>query len=226
MPKILLVEDDLDYGTVMKQYLEISGFEVIWLTTPEKAMDLLLQTKFSLAVLDIMLPVKDGFSLAKEINNLYPSLPFLFLTAKNQNIDRLMGLKLGASDYISKTCDPEELKLRIDNILKFAQTDNAEQYKLGTYIFYPAQLKLSHPKENFRLTEREKDLLLLLIQNNRKVISRSFILENIWHSADYFNGRSMDVFITRLRKYFTYDDNIQIISIRGVGFEVDLGVEV
>jgi DNA-binding response OmpR family regulator len=225
MHKILLVEDDIDYGTVMQQYLEISGFEVIWLTTPENTLDMLKKEKFSLAVLDIMLPVKDGFSLSKEIQMLYPALPFLFLTAKNQNIDRLMGLKSGAADYISKTCDPEELKLRIDNILKYAESAQTQQYQLGNYSFYPFQLKLTHPKESFRLTERERDLLILLIQNNNKIVHRNVILEKIWHSSDYFSGRSMDVFITRLRKYFIHDDNIQITSIRGIGFEIDLALK-
>lgn len=225
MPKLLLVEDDIDYGTVIQQYLSICGFEIEWLPTPERVIELITNNSFDLAILDIMLPQKDGFTLAKEISALKPTLPFLFLTAKNQNIDRLMGLKLGADDYISKTCDPEELKLRIENILKRNLITKKEEYHLGSYYFNPSQLKLSHPKETFRLTEREKDLLLLLIQYNKKVISREEILNNLWSSSDYFNGRSMDVFLTRLRKYLRHDDNIKITSIRGVGFEVYLSLK-
>lgn len=222
MHKILLVEDDLDYGTVIKQYLEICGFSILWLTTPTDVFKILEQDKYSLAILDIMLPIQDGFNLSKDIRLKYPHIPFLFLTAKNQNIDRLMGLKLGAEDYISKTCDPEELKLRIENIIKRNTVSIDEKYYLGAYTFYPMQLKLVHAKETFRLTEREKDLLLLFIQYNKKVLPREVILTQLWPSADYFNGRSMDVFVTRLRKYLSYDDNVQIKSIRRVGFQINI----
>ena len=225
MYKLLLVEDDIDYGTVIQQYLGICGFEVKWFTTPEEVIETVTQEHFDLAILDIMLPQKDGFTLSKEINMILPNLPFLFLTAKNQSIDRLMGLKLGADDYISKTCDPEELKLRIENILKRTAVPKIEQYLLGSYAFNPIQLKLSHPSETIRLTERERDLLLLLISHNGDIISREEILQKLWPSADYFNGRSLDVFITRLRKYFQHDESISINSLRGVGFEVNLSLK-
>lgn len=222
MHKILLVEDDTDYGTTMKQYLEISGFEVIWLNSPKCVTDVLRQQKISLAVLDIMLPIQDGFSLSKEIQTLHPSLPFLFLTAKNQNLDRLTGLKLGAADYISKTCDPEELKLRIDNIIRNANHSSFSQkeYQIGEYTLYPELFKLTHPRQTTHLTKKECDLLLLLIQYNKQLIKRETILHRLWPETDFFSGRSMDVFMTRLRKYFRHDPSIQIRSIRGVGFEV------
>lgn len=225
MYKLLLVEDDIDYGTVIQQYLGICGFEVKWFSIPDKVVTAVTEEHFDLAILDIMLPVKDGFTLSKEINTVLPTLPFLFLTAKNQNIDRLMGLKLGADDYISKTCDPEELKLRIENILKRTAKPKTEQYLLGSYTFNPVQLKLTHPNETIRLTERERDLLLLLIASNGKIISREEILQKLWPSADYFNGRSLDVFVTRLRKYFQHDDAISIASLRGIGFEINLSLK-
>lgn len=225
MYKLLLVEDDIDYGTVIQQYLGICDFEVKWFSTPDKVVTAVIEEHFDLAILDIMLPVKDGFTLSKEINTVLPTLPFLFLTAKNQNIDRLMGLKLGADDYISKTCDPEELKLRIENILKRTAKPKTEQYLLGSYTFNPVQLKLTHPTETIRLTERERDLLLLLIASNGKIISREEILQKLWPSADYFNGRSLDVFVTRLRKYFQHDDTISIASLRGIGFEINLSLK-
>lgn len=225
MYKLLLVEDDIDYGTVIQQYLGICGFDVKWFSTPDKVVNAVAEEHFDLAILDIMLPVKDGFTLSKEINTVLPTLPFLFLTAKNQNIDRLMGLKLGADDYISKTCDPEELKLRIENILKRTVKQKTEQYLLGSYTFNPVQLKLTHPTETIRLTERERDLLLLLIDSNGKIISREEILQKLWPSADYFNGRSLDVFVTRLRKYFQHDDAISIASLRGIGFEINLSLK-
>ncbi|MDM1503582.1 response regulator transcription factor [Myroides marinus] len=225
MYKLLLVEDDLDYGTVIQQYLGICGFDVTWFSTPEQVINTISKEHFDLAILDIMLPIKDGFTLSKEINAILPTLPFLFLTAKNQNIDRLMGLKLGADDYISKTCDPEELKLRIENILKRTAIPKTEQYVLGSYIFNPVQLKLTHAKETIRLTERERDLLLLLINYNGQVIPREDILQKLWPSADYFNGRSLDVFVTRLRKYLQHDDAISITSIRGIGFDINLAIK-
>lgn len=225
MYKLLLVEDDIDYGTVIQQYLGICGFDVKWFSTPDKVVNAVIEEHFDLAILDIMLPIKDGFTLSKEINTVLPTLPFLFLTAKNQNIDRLMGLKLGADDYISKTCDPEELKLRIENILKRTAKPKTEQYLLGSYTFNPVQLKLTHPTETIRLTERERDLLLLLIDSNGKIISREEILQKLWPSADYFNGRSLDVFVTRLRKYFQHDDAISIASLRGIGFEINLSLK-
>ncbi|MDR0229751.1 MAG: response regulator transcription factor [Flavobacteriaceae bacterium] len=225
MYKLLLVEDDLDYGTVIQQYLSICGFEVTWFSTPERVIDSISKEHYDLAILDIMLPIKDGFTLSKEINSFLPTLPFLFLTAKNQNIDRLMGLKLGADDYISKTCDPEELKLRIENILKRTATPKIDQYILGSYTFNVIQLKLIHPTKTIRLTERERDLLLLLITHDKQIITREEILQKLWSSADYFNGRSLDVFITRLRKYFQEDDSISLISLRGIGFEINLSLK-
>ena len=222
MHKILLVEDDLDYGTVVKQYLEFSGFQVIWTPTATDVASLIAQHTFDLAILDIMLPVKDGFTLAKEIHQNHSQIPFLFLTAKNQNIDRLLGLKLGAADYVSKTCDPEELKLRIDNILRYTQSKNMQTYQLGIFVFTPNLLRLETSKKTYQLTERERDLLLLFIQHDRSIVEREVILNQLWQSADYFSGRSLDVFVTRLRKYFSDDDAIQISSIRGVGFKIDL----
>lgn len=222
MHKILLVEDDLDYGTVVKQYLEFSGFQVLWTPHAAEVNTLIAQHAFDLAILDIMLPVKDGFTLAQEIHQNHPQMPFLFLTAKNQNIDRLLGLKLGASDYISKTCDPEELKLRIDNILRYTQTKTNQTYQLGIFTFTPNLLRLEHAKKTYQLTERERDLLLLFIQHDRSIVEREVILNQLWQSADYFSGRSLDVFVTRLRKYLSDDDAIQISSIRGVGFKIDL----
>lgn len=224
MYKILLVEDDLDYGTVVKQYLEFSGFEVIWTSSSEEVTSLLQTNTFNLVILDIMLPLKDGFTLAKEIRQDNSQIPFLFLTAKNQNIDRLLGLKLGAADYISKTCDPEELKLRIDNILRYTQTETNTIYHLGMYTFNPNHLRLENSKNKYQLTERERDLLLLFIQHNNSILTRELILTKLWQSADYFNGRSLDVFVTRLRKYLAEDDAIQISSIRGVGFKIDLAL--
>lgn len=221
--KILLAEDDSDFGMILKQYLELEDFEVSWYQNPEDILHILESDfNFHIGILDIMMPNLDGFSLAKMILKVKPDFPLLFLTAKNQKIDRLTGLKIGADDYISKPCDPEELILRIKNILKRTlSSETITQYKIGSYILDTEKLLLSHPKEKIRLTIREKDLLLYLLKFNQKTIKRDDILDNLWETNDYFTGRSLDVFISRLRKYFQHDDKIKIQSLRGIGFEID-----
>lgn len=219
--KILLVEDDPDLGMVLKQYLEFSDFEVNWIPNPE----IILSNKqiihdHQLAILDVMLPFMDGFELSKEIRKT-SDIPFLFLTAKGQSIDKILGLKLGADDYITKPCEPEELILRIKNILKRQQQLVNEIIKIGSYAFFPSQFKLSFGNENVQLTEKESELLLLLSRNNQKIINRKDILENLWGENDYFLGRSLDVFMTRLRKYLQKDDRIRFESVRGIGFKVE-----
>ncbi len=144
------------------------------------------------------------------------------MTAKAQSFDRVLGLKLGADDYITKPCDPEELVLRIKNILKRNQPVLEESIKIGTYIFNRNQLQLIYNEEKFQLTEKEAELLSFLIQNNHQLVSRKEILEKIWGENDYFMGRSLDVFMTRLRKYFQYDETIKFESVRGIGFKIEL----
>ncbi|WP_370898631.1 response regulator transcription factor [Chryseobacterium gossypii] len=221
--KILLVEDDPDFGMILKQYLELEDFEVSWFQNPDDVVSRLNSDfPFQIGILDIMMPNMDGFSLARIISKEKPDFPLLFLTAKNQKIDRLTGLKLGADDYISKPCDPEELTLRIRNILKRASHSIQEAYiKIGQYTLEPQKLLLSHPKGNIRLTIREKDLLLYFLRHNHQTIKREDILNALWETNDYFTGRSLDVFISRLRKYFSDDPKIKIQSLRGIGFEVD-----
>lgn len=219
--KILLVEDDPDLGMVLKQYLEFSDFEVNWIPNPE----LILSNKqiiqdYQLAILDVMLPFMDGFELSKEIRKI-SEIPFLFLTAKGQSIDKILGLKLGADDYITKPCEPEELILRIKNILKRQTQPINDIVKIGNYSFFPSQFKLSFGIENFQLTEKESELLLLLSRNNQNIINRKDILEKLWGENDYFLGRSLDVFMTRLRKYLQKDERIRFESVRGIGFKVE-----
>lgn len=224
--KLLLVEDDFDFGTILKQYLELSGIEVFWFQDPE-AVNAQVRNAFTydIGILDVMLPKLDGFSLAKNILNIKPEFPILFLTAKNQKIDRITGLKIGADDYISKPCDPEELVLRIQNILKrLAPAPDLKDIMIGDYILHPEKLLLHHKSGNIKLTIKEKDLLLLLYKNNQRTVKREIILDSIWETNDYFTGRSLDVFISRLRKYLSKDPNIKIESLRGVGFFIDIPV--
>lgn len=219
--KILLVEDDSDLGMVLKQYLEFSDFEVNWISNPEELIEnKSIINEFQLAILDVMLPFMDGFELSKEIRKT-SEIPFLFLTAKGQSIDKILGLKLGADDYITKPCEPEELILRIKNILKRQQIKETEIIKIGNYSFIPSQFQLKFEFETIQLTEKESELLLLLSGNNQKIINRKEILENLWGENDYFLGRSLDVFMTRLRKYLQKDDRIKFESVRGIGFKVE-----
>lgn len=221
--KILLAEDDADFGMILKHYLELEGFEVAWFQDPVDIVDILpADFPFHIGILDIMMPNIDGFSLAKMIVKEKPDFPLLFLTAKNQKLDRLTGLKIGADDYIAKPCDPEELILRIKNILKRVQPATPEtKINIGSYTLDTEKLLLSHAEGNIRLTIREQQLLLHLLKHNKKAIKRDDILDSLWETNDYFTGRSLDVFISRLRKYFSNDPEIKIQSLRGIGFEVD-----
>jgi len=221
--KILLAEDDPDFGMILKQYLELEDFEVSCFQNPEGIVSRLTSDfPFHMGILDVMMPNIDGFSLAKMILKEKNNFPLLFLTAKNQKIDRLTGLKIGADDYISKPCDPEELVLRIKNIIKRTTTAVPKTIiKMGQYSLDTKKLLLSHPHGNIRLTIREQQLLVYLLKHNHSAITRDEILDNIWETNDYFTGRSLDVFISRLRKYFSHDAQIKIQSLRGIGFDID-----
>lgn len=220
--KLILVEDDQDLGMVLKQYLEFSDFEVIWFDHPQKFLDDLAVLETSkLLILDVMMPQIDGFTLANQLKSQL-NIPYLFLTAKGQSFDRVLGLKLGGEDYITKPCDPEELVLRIKNILKRNQPILEEIVRIGSYIFNRNQMRLSFDEKELQLTEKEVELLEYFILHNHKLVTRKEILETIWGENDYFMGRSLDVFMTRLRKYFTLDERVKFESIRGVGFKIDL----
>ncbi|MGE8554321.1 MAG: response regulator transcription factor [Chryseobacterium jejuense] len=221
--KILLAEDDSDFGMILKQYLELEDFDISWYQNPEDIVPLIsTDFTFQMGILDVMMPNIDGFTLAKMILKEHSNFPLLFLTAKNQKIDRLTGLKIGADDYIAKPCDPEELVLRIRNILKRTLPPMIEpQVKIGEYSLDTQKLLLSHPNGNIRMTVREQELLLYLLKHNHSTITRNNILDNLWETNDYFTGRSLDVFISRLRKYFSNDPEVKIQSLRGIGFEID-----
>jgi DNA-binding response OmpR family regulator len=219
---ILLVEDDLDLGLVLKQYLQFSGFEVTWFSNPLEAVENLATLEnIQLAIIDVMMPEMNGFDLSKIISE-RSKIPFLFLTAKAQSIDRILGLKLGADDYIAKPCEPEELLLRVKNILKRDQKSELPQsVAIGKYSFLPSQYQIVFNDKTYTITEKETELLVLLTQNNHKVVNRKDILEKLWGENDYFLGRSLDVFMTRLRKYFKEDERIKFDSVRGIGFKVE-----
>lgn len=225
MTKVLIVEDDLDLGNLLKQYLELNQFQVSRVYNGEEARAILLSEEFDILILDVMMPKEDGFTLAKKLQTLYPHLPFLFVTAKKLKEDIIAGLQLGADDYVTKPFDADELILRIKNILKrknqVVETPKSDSYQIGKFTFEPENLILKSAKTEKILTEKEAQLLHYLIQNKDKIIRREDVLGLLWEETDFFSGRSLDVFISRLRKYLSEDPNLQIESIRGVGFRIN-----
>ena len=224
MKQVLLAEDDIDFGNILKQYLGLYDFNVHWSKDGEEALALYSSMYFDICILDVMMPKLDGFSLAEKIIEINPETPFLFLTARGQKEDKLKGLKLGADDYIVKPFEADELVLRIQNILKRSQRNTVlkskdEEVKIGEYSFNNKRLELKINKETQQLTEKEGQLLAYLFEHKNQLLKREEILKALWNNDDFFSGRSMDVFISRLRKYLAKDATIQLKSIRGVGLE-------
>lgn len=216
--KVLLAEDDVDFGNILSQYITISGFEVILARDGREALNQFKARKPDICVLDVMMPELDGFSLGEQIKHIQPDLPVIFLTAKSLKEDIVRGLKIGADDYITKPFDPEVLILRINNILKRAYSSHNDEFRIASTLLKFNTLELISGKTKEKLTLKEAQLLKYFIANKNKVLAREDILNEIWGEDDYFLGRSMDVFISRLRKYVSEDKNIDIRTIRGTGF--------
>jgi DNA-binding response OmpR family regulator len=224
---ILLAEDDFDYASILKQYLEFSGFDVTWAKDGKEALKLFPATQPDICVFDVMMPQMDGFTLAEKVVDNYPETPFIFLTAKSMKEDKIKGLRLGADDYIVKPFEVEELILRITNILKRVQKTAPQhttdkKFKIGQYLFDSENYLLTHENITHRITEKEAHLIQFLYASKNKLVKREDILKEIWGNDDFFSGRSMDVFISRLRKYFSEDPAISIPSVRGLGFEFNI----
>lgn len=224
MKKILLAEDDFDFGTILKQFLELQRFAVTWAKDGEEALVLIKKNNFDICVLDVMMPKLDGFSLAEKIIEIYPETPFIFLTARNQNNDKIKGLKLGADDYIVKPFETDELVLRLTNIIKRSEKRSFTEVlpyevQIGIYFFDTNRFELKYNQKTQQLTEKEASLLLFLHQHKNQLVKREQVLKAVWGTEDFFAGRSMDVFISKLRKYLNEDKTIAIESIRNVGLE-------
>ena len=216
--KVLIAEDDRDFGNILAQYVTMNGFDVTLGRNGNEAWDLFNTEKPDLCVLDVMMPEMDGFTLAEKIKDIDHGVPVIFLTAKSLKDDIIRGLKIGADDYITKPFDPEVLILRINNILKRAYSSSNDEYKISQTILKYNSLELVCPDSKVKLTLKEAQLLKYFIINKNKVLAREDILTEIWGEDDYFLGRSMDVFISRLRKYVTNDKSIDIRTVRGTGF--------
>ena len=220
---ILYVEDDESLGFVTRDNLELKGYDITHCTDGQQAMDVVKQNQFDLCLLDVMLPEIDGFTLATEIRKRDTHIPILFLTAKSLKEDRIHGLKLGADDYITKPFSIEELILKIEVFLRRSKNtggNSIQVYQIGQFELDVRNLSLSGAEVNRKLTQREADLLRFLIENKNQVVQRSVILEKLWGENDYFLGRSLDVFISRLRKYLKVDSSLKIENIHGVGFRL------
>jgi two-component system, OmpR family, response regulator VicR len=221
---LLYVEDDESLSYVTRDNLELNGYAITYFDDGRKALDAIQSgAQFDLCILDVMLPEVDGFDLAKAIRSRDEEVPIIFLTAKSMKQDKLHGLTIGADDYMTKPFSIEELLLKIEIFLrrsKFAGSKKTEQsVSIGKYTFDYKNLSLTAEGYSETLTQKEADLLKLLQEHRNQVVKRSFILITIWGKDDYFLGRSLDVFISRLRKYLSHDENIKVENIHGVGFK-------
>lgn len=222
--RVLLAEDDFDFGSILKQYLEVHDFDVSWALDGKAALDMFKKTQpaFHICVFDVMMPKMDGFTLAEKVIEINPEIPFVFLTAKKMKEDKIQGLKLGADDYIVKPFEADILVLRLQNILKrvtrtTVSAKKETNYAIGAYQFDNVNHQLKKDGNIQHITEKETQLIQYFFSNKNELIKRDDLLINVWGSDDFFSGRSMDVFISRLRKYFKEDPNISIESTRNVG---------
>lgn len=222
--KLLLAEDDENLGLLLKEYLIAKGYEANLFPDGEAAYKGFVKEHYDICVLDIMMPKKDGFTLAKDIRIINSDIPIIFLTAKNLKEDVLEGFKMGADDYITKPFSMEELILRIEAILRRTSQEsqsNAQQvFTLGKFTFDTRKQILSDGDETVKLTTKESDLLKLLCQNANKVLERNYALKSIWIDDNYFNARSMDVYITKLRKHLKDEPSVEIINVHGKGYKL------
>ncbi|NRD23311.1 response regulator transcription factor [Winogradskyella litoriviva] len=220
--KLLLAEDETALGQIIKESLETRNFNVILCENGEKAFEKYKTESPEILVLDVMMPKKDGFTLAKEIRAIDHTIPIIFLTAKSQTTDVVEGFSIGGNDYLKKPFSMEELIVRVHNLVDRTKTQKtSEVITLGNFTFnFPKQQLQFKNDTSIQLTHREAHLLFHLIKNKNKVLDRSLILNKLWGTDDFFTARSMDVFISKLRKKLKKDENIQIINVRGFGYKL------
>jgi DNA-binding response OmpR family regulator len=222
--KILLVEDDPNLGDILKEYLGVKGFDVKLCRDGEEGWNKYKKDYYQLCLLDVMMPVKDGFTLGKEIRKVEENIPIIYLTAKNMKEDVIQGFRIGADDYITKPFSMEELLMRINAILR--RTNNQgektalKSYKFGNFILHYDKQLLEGPQGTSKLTSKENELLRLLSSSLNENVSRSFALKQIWGDDSYLNARSMDVYLSKIRKLLKSDDSVQIITLHGEGFKL------
>lgn len=222
--KILLAEDDKNLGLLLKEYLFAKGFDTTLCEDGEEAYAAFLKKTFNICIFDVMMPKKDGFSLAKDIRLINADIPIIFLTAKSLKDDVIEGFKIGADDYMTKPFSMEELLVRVEAVLRRTvgnkQEAQQEIFKLGKLVFDSKKQTLTNNDDVIKLTTKESELLRLLCSNANKVLERNFALKTIWSDDNYFNARSMDVYITKLRKHLKVEENIEIINVHGKGYKL------
>ncbi len=228
--KIFLLEDDINFGTILKSYLELNGYIVVWVDDGKNALNEFSKTNFDLCILDVMLPNIDGFTIAREIKKMKANIPLVFLTAKTLKADVIEGFNIGADDYITKPFDSEVLLCKINVILKRQKDvlrikETMTVAKIGKYTFNYELRTLISPKQEFKLSPKESELLKMLILYRNNILPRDEALRSIWGDDNYFTTRSMDVYLTKLRKYFQDDPEIEIINVHGSGFRLLSGNE-
>ena len=227
--ELLLVEDDESLGYILKEYLEMNGYSIIWAKDGEEGFQQFGKYEFDLCLLDVMLPLKDGFSLAKDIRAINTHVPIVFLTSRALKVDKLKGFNLGADDYIVKPVDEEELIARIQAIIKRSSMSNGHsdssfpaKFEIGAYTFDYSNQRLIHPEGHQTLTHKEAEIFKRLCINIGQITDRKTTLRDVWGESDYFNRRSMDVYISRLRKYLDKDSRIRILNVHGRGFILEV----
>lgn len=227
--RVLLAEDDLALSYVIKDNLVEAGYEVVVCPDGQTAIDQFDKGRFDICLLDVMMPNKDGFTVAKKIRQHSDVIPILFLTARSMEEDRIKGFVSGADDYITKPFSMQELLLRMDVFMrrtKKLSADQLQEFTIGKLTFSYTDLKLNTPTESFTLTQKEADLLKFLCEHANHILKREEVLLHVWGKDDYFLGRSMDVFMTKLRKYFKADPDVILETIHGVGFRFNASVQV
>jgi len=226
--RILLAEDDENLGSLLQEYLQAKNYEADWLNNGEKAFKAFEKNHYDICILDVMMPVKDGFTLASEIRMLDKNIPIVFLTAKSMKDDVLEGFSIGADDYITKPFSMEELIFRIEAIMrriKGGSDPKSNIFDIGELKFDTQKQILQKGDFKQKLTTKETDLLKLLCNNMNRILERNFALKAIWLDDNYFNARSMDVYITKLRKYLREDPKVQIINVHGKGYKLVVELE-
>ena len=224
-PHIFLVEDDLSFGAVLKSYLEINDFEVDWVDDGKDALERFHKASFDVCILDVMLPNVDGFTIGTEIRKTNLGIPLLFLTAKNLRDDVLNGYRIGADDYITKPFDTEVLMFKLKAILKRQsgiQSKETDFYQIGTFLFDFKLRTLEHDSVKQKLSPKEAELLKMLCENQNELLPRETALKKIWGNNGYFTARSMDVYLTKLRKLLSEDPSVEIRNIHGSGFMLEI----
>lgn len=222
--RILLAEDDPNLGDILHEYLNMKGYDTLLCRDGEEAWNKFKKDIFQLCILDVMMPKKDGFTLGKEIKKIEENIPIIYLTAKNLKDDVIQGLKIGADDYITKPFSMEELLLRIAAILRRTATKveskSLKTYSFGEFILHYDRQMLESPSGEHKLTSKENELLRLLASELNQTVSRSHALKIIWGDDSYFNARSMDVYLSKIRKLLREDPNMQIVTLHGEGFKL------